>query len=246
MRRALLLVSLLLALPPTAAAQQVRGIVGDVTSENRLSGTVVVAVDGARAVRATTRTDSLGRFELSVPAGDTLHLEVTHFGYAPQRAGPLLLGAADTVQLLVGLRPQPLQLEEVAVRGGMNRNLERFLRNERKGFGSFLGPEEILAIDAPTTSQLLVRMPGALLLPSGHGGVATPIRGGGVCTPITYVDGVRLTGPVNAHVSASKVRAVEMYRNPASAPAEFQEAFMGPCPVLLIWTDHGFDIREER
>ena len=249
MRRALLLALLLLALPAPAAAQRLRGVVGDVTSPDRLSGAAVVVVDRERDVRATTLTDSLGGFELAVPAGDTLHLEVRHFGYAPQRTGPLVLGVADTLQLLVGLRPQPLQLEAVAVRGGMNRNLERFLRNRSRGVGAFLGPEEILRMDAPTTSWLLLRMPGALFVPAGQGGVAAVVgpqgfSGSGLCTPRTYVDGVRLNGPVNAHVSASRVRAVEVYRNPANAPADYQEAFMGPCPVLLIWTDHGFDLRE--
>lgn len=251
MRLAPLLVSLLLLLPAHAVAQQVRGVVGDVASRERLSGTLVVAVDRARGVRATTLTDSLGSFHLSVPAGDTLHLEVQHFGYAPQRTGPLALGPADTVELTVGLRPQPLRLEEVAVRGGMNRNLERFLRNQRRGFGSFLSPEEILRIDATTTAELLVRMPGAFLLPAPRGGVMAVMRpeglsGAGMCTPVTYVDGVRLDGPVNAHVSASKVRAVEVYRDPANAPPEYQRSFMGPCPVLLIWTDHGFEVREAR
>ena len=37
-----------------------------------------------------------------------------------------------------------------------------------------------------------------------------------------------------------EVRAVEVYRTPASAPSEFQRPFMRDCPVVLIWTDFGF------
>src|SRR5829696_10387385 len=143
MRYVTILCTILLSLGSSATAQQVRGKVADVSTGQSLPGTLLVLVDADSLIRATTLSDSAGAFILHAPAGDTLRLHVQHVGYAPQSSVPIVLGHADTLQLQIGMRAQSIAVEGITVTATVNRNLERFLRNERARFGHFLGPEEI-------------------------------------------------------------------------------------------------------
>jgi hypothetical protein len=46
--------------------------------------------------------------------------------------------------------------------------------------------------------------------------------------------------PINSYVSPDAILGIEVYRNPAQAPPEFQRPFMADCPIVLIWTNYSF------
>jgi hypothetical protein len=83
-------------------------------------------------------------------------------------------------------------------------------------------------------------------------------RGGRRCAPLVFVDGYKVAKtrdstpgggeyvPLSAYVHPGQIRGIEVYRTPAEAPSEAQEAFMGDCPVVLIWTDVGFGMQPPR
>ena len=48
--------------------------------------------------------------------------------------------------------------------------------------------------------------------------------------------------PVSSYVQPELIMGVEVFRNPANAPFEYQYAFMPDCPVVLIWTNLSFGI----
>jgi hypothetical protein len=234
-------------IPASAAAQEIRGVVRDVATQQPLPGTLVIILDADSVIRATMLSDSVGAFRLSAPAGDTLRLFAQHLGYVPQRSVPILLDRVDALEIVIGLRPDPITLEGVTVTAPVNQNLERFLRNQRRGFGHYLAPEEVAEMGRLPSSQVVLRVPGAFLMPSGIGGVAAVGRPSGMntapfCAPHVYVDGWALTrgASIDSYVTAGSVRAVEVYRNPMNAPPEYQRAFMEDCAVILIWTDFGF------
>jgi hypothetical protein len=82
----------------------------------------------------------------------------------------------------------------------------------------------------------------------------------GVCQPSVYLDGFTVEKspriessipggrsptsdmgvPISSYVSPDAILGVEVYRNPAQAPPEFQRPFMEDCPVVLIWTNYSF------
>jgi hypothetical protein len=64
----------------------------------------------------------------------------------------------------------------------------------------------------------------------------------GVCQPVTYIDGVRFAydavGGVDALLRPQDIHGIELYKNVASAPPEFQP-MNSSCGIILIWTKRG-------
>ena len=76
------------------------------------------------------------------------------------------------------------------------------------------------------------------------GGVEALMRDGrglatGMCRPDLVIDGGRQvsdsTFPINTLVWANEVRAVEVYTQPSSVPAEFQT--VKECGAIVVWTE---------
>ena len=246
-----------------AAAQQLHGMVRDAATGQPLDRAVLVLLAGDSLMRAATLSDGSGAFVLQAPAGDTVLLRVQHIGYATHRSDPLVVQRTERLEVAVSLQPEAVAIEGVVVTAPTNRDLQRFLRNQQLGFGQYLGPEQLARFRPTSTVQLLAAMPGAFLVPGGSGRGVTSVRrpsgtsAAGICSPWLYIDGHILepdrdsrTGQqivrVESHVSARAIRAVEVYRNPSSAPSEYQRPFMRDCPVVLIWTDFGFGFRKPR
>jgi hypothetical protein len=92
------------------------------------------------------------------------------------------------------------------------------------------------------------------MLPRGYASLSG--SGGPLCTPQVYVDGVPIEEslddarmpsgsrgvPIDWHVPAHALRAVEVYLNPSQAPPQFQKPFASACGVVVMWTDYGFGI----
>jgi hypothetical protein len=155
------------------------------------------------------------------------------------------------------MRPQPVALEGVVATGRprLRPELERFLRRRQMSFGRTLGPDELKSLPRTSTTILLSSVPGAFLFPGAAGTLLARSRGGGTCQPAIYLDRLKVETagnsggaeqgfgvPIGSYVDPAQIMGVEVFRNPAQAPPEFQHAFMPDCPVVLVWTNYSFGI----
>lgn len=113
-------------------------------------------------------------------------------------------------------------------------------RQRRGGAGFLITRDDIQDRQPQYVSELLSRVPGGMLVPSGTGGYTLLLRG--QCRPGVWVDGVRLgvTGVDNL-VSPQELEALEVY-HAHELPVEFGVDF---CGGILLWTRRGVEpVRE--
>lgn len=248
-----------LALSP-ASGQQVRGTITDGSAGSPLAGALVALFDADSVVRATTLSDAGGGFILRAPLGDSLRLRVQRIGYAGLESVPILLAPGDSLSLEIHMRPQPVAIEGVTATGEstLRPELERFLRRREKGFGRTFMRDDIVAMGPTSTTLLLARLPGTFLIPAANGTLIAHIPRNypnEYCHPAVYVDDLlvergldenptsRSDGvPISSYVTPDAILGIEVYRNPAQAPPEYQRPFMEDCPIVLIWTNRSFGI----
>jgi hypothetical protein len=238
----------------SVSAQEIRGRVLDVTTEEPLAAAVVSVVGGDSTLLAMTLSDSTGAFLLRVPESGIGRLRVERLGYTTVESLPLDLAHLGAVPLEARLQPHPIELEGVTATARLrfNRNLEGFLRRQTHGFGRYAGPAKIAAMKPVDASQVLWHL-STRLMPDPDGGVrARAFRSGPYCYPRIYVDrnlindrnseGQPVAAQLDFHLSPQSIRAVEVYDKPYQAPPYFQEPDMADCPVVVIWTDYGFGL----
>jgi hypothetical protein len=198
----IVLVSLLLA-AAAAQAQEIRGAIFDVSTEARLSGAVVMLLDGEGVLRETVLTDTAGTFTLRFAVSDSIRLRVERYGYRAVESVNLRLDRRDSLRLEIRMRPTAIQIPGVTATAHSNRsrNLEGFLIRQRSGYGKYLGPGEIARLRPRSTLSLLTAVPGSPII-SGSSGNAVLARSRdareevgrptGTCVPTVYVDGLEL------------------------------------------------------
>jgi hypothetical protein len=120
-RTALLLASLLAALPAVLAAQVVTGTVVDQQSGAPVSGALVALVTSDGRVRAQMLTDRAGAFSLRAPAAGRYTLRAERIGYATAASRPLELAAGETVSYRLAAPAERVQLQGVVATGGDSR-----------------------------------------------------------------------------------------------------------------------------
>ena len=190
-----------------------------------------------------TRSASDGRFVLSgLPTGSYL-LETTAIGYQPSRE-IIALRADATVTATTRLE-RLLVLDTVQVRAQRRRllgpTMAGFEERRQRGFGKFLGPEELSQRVESQTSDFFANMAGVRVVP-GAGGDRVLLRGDfrGSCVPTVFIDGIRIPNPdgqdsVNDYVSAMDIRAIEVYVTAVTRPPEFAIG-TSTCGSIVIWT----------
>jgi hypothetical protein len=139
----------------TAEAQDVSSVTGTVRSQR---GDPIVAVIEILGRQLSTRTDSLGRFVLTVPAGRADSLRVTALGFAPQIA--MVPAMATNGQHRVAVVLSPLAtLSAVAVVASSDRPL---INTQDATTGGSIEAREIAALptDARDPIALLYNVPG--------------------------------------------------------------------------------------
>lgn len=265
-----LLLAFTLGFAGSASGQDVHGRVMDLTSEQPIASALVMLIGADHVVRSAVTSDAAGAFVLNSSGTDSVRVRVQRAGYAAVESLPLALSREQPLQLEIRLRPTPVALAGVTVTAPRAAEHARFLTRQRTGFGEYLDPADIAKINPKSTTNLLLGSTGVGLRASGSGRrlVAIP-RGGNParpCIPTVFLDGTllpadnldRSSGPggfsaamandplrekgisIDAHVPVAWLRAVEVYARPANAPPEFQRPFMKGCPVVILWTAHGF------
>ncbi len=216
-----------------------------------ISGQVVnqqsrLPVSGARVnligTRLGTATDSAGRFsEASLDAG-TYILEVRAIGYGVT-SWVLHLSDSQTVDYVFELEPVGVELEPIVVEGRpgyFQRRMQEFEERRRSGRGIFITHDQIEASHAATMVDLLRGVPGLRL--NCRSGVCTAQMtrtARGICAADWVIDGVPASMSSTPHLPVVGIVAVEIYRSPSEAPAEFLKAD-SQCGVIAIWTKSGF------
>ena len=200
---------------------------------------VVTAAVSVVGRAAETESDRQGRFRLSgVPMG-VHELEVRRIGYAPLRH-VVGVGRGLTTEVEVGLTRDPVELEPLVAMATRSRRLEIKGFYERKywgellGLGTFITEADIERRRPLRISHMVAELPGIRM---GSGGLINTRTSTGFalgCPIKTYLDGLEIGG-IDGFVKPVEVGGVEVYKGPASLPAEFGGAD-ARCGAVVVWT----------
>ncbi|HKP77263.1 MAG TPA: carboxypeptidase regulatory-like domain-containing protein [Longimicrobiaceae bacterium] len=238
-----------------AGAQVVRGrVIDNATGEGVAAATVEASVAGRTGGRARTAAD--GKFEVRLRAAGTYSLLAERTGYRATASGELPVAPRETVYVELRVAAAPMQLDPLRVTARVapphRRSLELvgFYERERKGFGRFIRREDFERRSNLTTTQILARVPGVVLIGSGPresvafsrssiSGALLRAGSAGYCAPLLYMDGVRITRSqdMNEVSAPDNLEAVELYQSAAEIPVEYMGA-SSACGVILLWTRH--------
>ena len=216
------------------------GISGQVVNQQSrapVSGATVNLI----GTRLRTATDSAGRFSQSSLGAGTYILEVRAIGYGVT-SWVLRLADGETVDYVFEIEPLGVDLEPIVVEGPpgyFQRRMLEFEERRRAGRGVFITRDQIAASHATTMVDLLRGIPGVRL--NCRSGVCTAQMtrtAHGVCAADWVVDGMPATVSSTPHLPVVGIVAVEIYRSPSEAPAEFLKAD-SQCGVIAIWTKSG-------
>jgi hypothetical protein len=190
------------------------------------------------------RTDAAGKTELRAIRPGTRVLEVSHFGYAMERAVVQFQPAAQPVEAEVELTPQPVELEGMVVttwgRYTALRN-HGFYDRQQRGGGEFFTaddltrfqPRQMIDLFRHTTSMNVA------LDPKGRPYINVP-RGGFNCQPLVFLDGIAVHRDQDGNVTLDMVNpesvaGIEVFAGIGNIPTEYNLTGSA-CGVILIWT----------
>lgn len=189
-------------------------------------------------------TDEKGFFELAITETGAIPVRFEMIGRATV-VDTVQTQAEEGVFLSVAMPVEAVALEPITVTAVSRRrmlHLEDLTRRVAMGIGDFATAEEFAARGYPSFGQFLRGQPGVRI----RGGVpvfrdATSISGG-ACPPTFYVDGVKLSSwGLTSELSTLDLELVELYRGPASTPAEYIDSD-SRCGVVVLWTRRGVDL----
>lgn len=191
--------------------------------------------------RLHSATDSAGRFNQPSLGAGTYIIEVRAIGYGVT-SWVLRLSEGEVVDYVFELSPIDVNLDPVVVEaqpGYFQRRMQEFEERRRGGRGIFITEDQIEASHAASVVDLLRAVPGVRL--SCRSGICTAQMtrtGHGVCNADWVVDGMPASFSSTPHLPVVGIVAVEIYRSPGEAPAEFLKAD-SQCGVIAIWTKSG-------
>jgi hypothetical protein len=240
--------SLLLGLAAPAVGQRLVGVVVDQETGEGVAGAELVVRDTAEAVQGRAVSDDDGAFVIDLEGGGIFSLAVSRVGYQSFSYDTVEVAAGERVVLEVrlGVRAVPLEPVVVSARSrvrapAIERFYERLERGRRAGTGHFFDRSDIEALQPSRVSDLLRRVSGVRVVP-GRGGHEDAVRMRGDCIPALFIDGSQINradrhDSLDRYVSTLAIEGVEVYRGPATAPAEYFDRH--GCGVVLVWTRRG-------
>jgi hypothetical protein len=234
-----------------AEAQTLRGRVLDSMSGEpvMLAYVGLMASEGEMVVASLASIE--GQFELEAPERGSYFLFVSRSGYETLVDGLFDIGSDGMMDVQVGLRPAPVELDPLVVEAEADKSpleVAGFYDRALMGRGTFLIREEIQrrAVDKITDAfrdvpLLLVDESRPL---TGSGAMQYPsvqiMRNGRACSPTFYLDrhviargGETLVRP-DDFVTPAELEAIEIYTRPSEVPVGFDE--VSHCGVILMWT----------
>jgi hypothetical protein len=145
--------------------------------------------------------------------------------------------AESELDLTLPLSVLPIPLDPIVVvsQGRVLWPMRAFEARRRTARGVFFSREEIQASGAYEFTDLIRRIPGARVVPTGGFGNRVEFRGG--CRPDLWVDGVLAgtTANLDSFLRTEEVEGVEVYKG-AELPIEFGSNL---CGAIVVWTAPG-------
>lgn len=246
-----ILVLLTLLCPAGASGQMVRGRVVDANTRTPLPTTVVALLDDRDSVVVRAIVDDSGRFALLAPVRGTYRISAERIGYASEALGPVrLAGGVTDVQIRLDPVAIPLDALIVATEAQIAA-LDRvgYYERQRVGTGKFVDRRTIELRNPVRTPDLFRGMPGVRVVATPNSGDAVLLRGGmsasftnALCPPAVWLDGIAVQGDATGFdwriLPPTDIEAIEVYRSPSEAPAQYGGANSG-CGIILVWTRKG-------
>ncbi len=195
------------------------------------------------ATQTSIRSDTAGKFFLAnVQPGDR-ELRVRRLAFAPAVV-MVEVAARDTSTVTITLSVVAQTLNAVVVNEDAVRIriMRRFEERRKQGFGHFITRREIEERNPSLLSDVVRRIPGAVLSPTAGGrsvlrfGRAT-MGPGRDCPPQYWLDGVMVYGFNIDDIVPSDVEGIELYAGASVIPAEFNNPRSTvACGLVVIWT----------
>jgi len=176
-----------------------------------------------------------GEFLLGEVIPGLFNLRVTLLGYHELR-DTLEVLPESVLYLTLPLSISPVRLDPIVVVSRRQpQHMRAFEARRRTARGVFFTREEIQASGAYEFTDLLRRVPGARVVPTGGFGNRVEFRGG--CRPDLWVDGVMAgtTSDLDSFLRPEEMEGVEIYKG-AELPMEFGSNL---CGSIVIWTAPG-------
>jgi outer membrane receptor protein involved in Fe transport len=189
------------------------------------------------------RTDSTGRFVLRALDPGAITVLIRRFGYDPQTFEFVLrAGSEDSVSVTMLPRLRTLAaMRTEASPEHRTRELEGFNRRRAQGSGAFITRADIERNNTGLLSESLREVPGLRFVRAGAGRQGlrfdSAIGRSYDCQPLYWVDGVKVLGAELDDFPPDDVEAIELYKGPATTPAQFAPARANAsCGTVVIWT----------
>jgi hypothetical protein len=260
--------ALLLVLPGSLGAQEVRGRVLESGTRRPVMVATVTLLDSAMVAVDRTYTDESGVFVLKAGKAGSYFVLCERIGYKRTLDGILELGAGGVITVEFHVRPEPVALDTVSAEVARRRTSDLltsvgFYERLAEKAAWFLTPEDLANRNETEVARLFRRAPRARVLEQPpitsllfRGGSLTP--GGsriygkrtedpeGFCTPRVLVNGILagsvITGVPGATlddvVEVRDIAAIEVHTGPASLPLGYGGTST-TCTTILIWTKNG-------
>jgi hypothetical protein len=243
-----------------AGAQSVSGRLTDQETGEGIFGASVTLVDGTGERRAATTTDRTGRWSMRAPlSGASYRLRAEGSGYARVETEPFVVGAQPVV-LSLSTRREVVVLEGVSAKALAYAGV--LDRAQRRRSARTLLPDDIAErmrrTGARNTGALVSSLIGGLDVGWPGWPRFRRLKGRDMpsvdfvaCDAVVAVDGIphfkfRPEVALDRLVPLSRVRAVEVFRDPLFLPSELRLEFRRlktdppiNCGVVAIWTDEG-------
>ncbi len=248
------------AAPQIQAAVSLRGTVRSAETDEPVPGALVRLL-GTEFEQVTGEGGAFAM--LGVPRGQ-YRMITEHLGMVSDTANvDLTEGSLHLALLTLDTRPVPLPALDVEIeRAFANPRIAGFYRRMERGLGDFITRENLEARDVLSNFRRLpnvqiaqcasggVRVPDCWDIEIARGAFADALRGGRRCRPLIYIDGHLLSGQAQDASSEFPgenpfsqlqryprhgIEGIEVYRNPAAAPAQYR--MLGDaCGIVLVWT----------
>jgi hypothetical protein len=235
---AMSLVAASLVTAPIAAQGRTGTVMGVVKDEG---GVPIPFVEvGATKVSHFARTDSVGKFTLSLLPAGMVDMTFRRIGYSPFVV-MIEVPEKDTTEVEVKLSGAPQNIATLVIQDDapVSKRLERFEAHRKSGAGHFVTRADILKRNPMLLSDMLRSIPGTVLVPTGISGrsVLRFTRTGVGCPPQYYVDGVMITAYNIDEMPVHDVEAIELYSGIAGLPPEYARSRGNrDCGTVAIWT----------
>jgi hypothetical protein len=193
------------------------------------------------ATPTSVRSDSLGKFLLASVQPGERELHVRRLAFAPATV-KVEVESEDTVSVTITLSVIAQTLNAVLVRGDVARArlMQDFEDRRKRGFGHFITRSDIEERHPLLLSELVRRIPGAMLAPTAAGRSTLRFSRammGRDCPPQYWIDGVMVTGFNIDDMMPGDVEGIELYAGPSVVPPQFNNPRSSVnCGLVLIWT----------